>query len=150
MRFARISKLVPDDRRRPHRTGVEQGEHPFKMGAVTHDVRTERFNIAPGWSKPFGRRSNPNQSTTGSQHCVTPGPDIAANGVKYNVAIGNSGRKVLNIIVDHPISAETEHIGMIAGAGRGDYRGAKMFGKLDGESSNASGASLDQNCLARF
>src|SRR5215468_5280859 len=138
MRFAGVGELVPDDRGRSHRTGVEEGEHPLKMGAVTPNVWAQRFNIAAGRPKSFWRRSNPNQSTTGPQHRVAPGPDIAANCVEYHVAIGNCGGKVLGIVVDRPIGAETADIGMVAGAGRGDHGGAKMFGKLNTESGNAA------------
>src|SRR6266853_325076 len=150
MRFAGVGELVPDDRGRPHRAGIEEREHPFKMDAVPFNVWAQRFNIVAGRPKPFRRRSNPDQSTAGPQHRVAPGPDIATNRVEYHVAVGNGGSKVLNLVVDHAIGPETAHIGMIAGACRGDHRGAKMFGKRNAESGNAAGATLDQDCLTRF
>src|SRR6266849_60064 len=150
MRLAGIAEFVPDDRGRPHRTGIEEGEHPFKMRAVTYHVWAQRCNIAAGRPKPLWRRSNPDQSTARLQHRVAPGPDIAANCVEYHIAIGNRGSKVLDLVVDHPIGAETTHIGMIAGAGRSEHRDAMMFGKLNTESGNAAGASLDQDGLFRL
>jgi hypothetical protein len=35
MCFAGVGELVARDRRRSYRTDVEEGKHPFKMGAVT-------------------------------------------------------------------------------------------------------------------
>src|SRR5258705_1727293 len=150
MRFAGVGELVPDDRRRPYRAGVQESEHAFKMDAIPFNVWAQRFNIVAGRSKPFRRLSNPDQSTAGPQHRVASGPDIAADRVEYYVAVGNCRSKVLNLIVDHAIGPETAHIGMIAGAGRGDHCGAKVFGKRNAESRNAAGAALDQDCLARF
>jgi len=127
MRLNGVGKLIPNDRWRPHRTGVEKGEHPLKIRAVAHNGRAQRFNIAAGRSKPFRSRSNPNQSTSGPQRRIASSPNISPNCVEYDVAIGNYASKILNVIIDHPIGTETAHIGMIASARCGDDRGAKYL-----------------------
>jgi hypothetical protein len=73
---------------------------------------------------------------------------FAADRVEHRVAILPDFREILRVVVDHLIGAETADIIDVAGAGGADDAGAKVLGELDGKTSDAAGAALDQDRLA--
>src|SRR5260221_9994545 len=150
MRFARVDEFISDDLGRPDRPGIEKREHSLKMSTVAHNVRAQGFDIGAGQAKPIRGRGYPDQPTARFQDRIAPTTDIAADCVEDHVAVGNRSGKILNFVVDYPVGAEAARIGVIAGAGRRDHRGAKMLGKLNAKAGYAAGAPLDQDRLARF
>src|SRR6266705_2073114 len=97
--------------------------------------RCLRSRATPGrkvWTS-LRRGRDPDQAPPGLEHGVGPELDLAANRVEYHVTVGHSLGEILDIVVDHPVRAETADVVVVARAGRRDDRGANMLGELDGE-----------------
>src|SRR5215469_277964 len=57
--------------------------------------------------------------------------------------------EIFALIIDDPIGTEPSDIVAIEGARRGNHAGAEVLGQLDGKASDAAGAAMDKNSLAR-
>src|SRR5262249_42944120 len=113
------------------------------MSAIANDVRAQRLDIIAGRLKTFWRRCDPYQFAAGLKHRITAGPNATTDGIEHHIADGTDRGEILGIVVDHLVSAETAHIGVIVGARSCDHACAKMFAELYGESRNATRATLD-------
>jgi hypothetical protein len=61
---------------------------------------------------------------------------ISAGRVEYGIAIGNSLREIIGIVIDDFIGAEVPHICMVRRTGGRNHMSTDVLGELDGKASH--------------
>src|SRR6266853_740773 len=100
------------------------------MLAVAGHAWPQGLDITTGRLRALRGSCDPDQAPPGLEHGVGPELDLATDRVEHHVTVGNSLGEILNIVVDHPVRAETADVVVVARAGRRDHRGANMLGEL--------------------
>src|SRR5262249_5805226 len=100
------------------------------MSAIANDVRAQRLDIIAGRLKTFRRRGDPYQSAPDLKPRITAGPHATTDGIEHHIADWTDRGKILGIVLDHLVSAETAHIGVICSARSCDHACAKMLAEL--------------------
>jgi len=60
-----VGELVPDDRGRPDRTGIEKRQHSLQMRAIANNVGAQGLYVIAGRVKSLRRRCDPHQLAAG-------------------------------------------------------------------------------------
>ena len=131
-----------------YRTGGIEFGNPVQMAWIPCHVRALYGDII-GWDETSRRRRDISKATTGFQNREALFMYFSTHGVEDHIAGWNGLREILACVIDDFIGAETTDIVVVAGAGGGIDRRAKMFCVLHRKAANTPGAGMNKDCFTR-